>query len=157
MSLNLLSSAAAWSTFLNLLILIYWIPASALDWVPTAEEMAKYRNSWNPPTHGTSYTSSADVTRQGQWFVRAYVQGMIGSGESQRTATSQNIASPFSPDAVMPAVTLYYGLTHHVMVGRRHLCSLLAFQHSGIGRTNVGFWDRHHQSDCQIPAHCARS
>lgn len=117
MSLNLLSSAAAWSTFLNLLILIYWIPASALDWVPTAEEMAKYRNSWNPPTHGTSYTSSADVTRQGQWFVRAYVQGMIGSGESQRTATSQNIASPFSPDAVMPAVTLYYGLTHHVMVG----------------------------------------
>ena len=88
-----------------------------LDCVPTAEEMATYRHSWNPPTHGTSYTSSADVTRQGQWFVRAYVQGMIGSGESQRTATSQNVASPFSPDAVMPAVTLYYGLTHHVMVG----------------------------------------
>jgi len=117
MFLRPLSSVTAWSTFLNLLILTHWIPASALDWVPTAEEMATYRHSWNPPTHGTSYTSSADVTRQGQWFVRAYVQGMIGSGESQRTATSQNVASPFSPDAVMPAVTLYYGLTHHVMVG----------------------------------------
>jgi hypothetical protein len=117
MFLRLLSSVAAWSIFLNLLILTHWIPASALDWVPTAEDMATYRHSWNPPTHGTSYTSSADVTRQGQWFVRAYVQGMIGSGESQHTATSQNVASPFSPDAVMPAVTLYYGLTHHVMVG----------------------------------------
>ncbi|HET8721714.1 MAG TPA: hypothetical protein VFM24_06780 [Nitrospira sp.] len=44
--------------------------AAAIDWVPTAEELAKYRSSWNPPTHGTSFTSSADVTRQGQWFVR---------------------------------------------------------------------------------------
>jgi len=116
MFLHLLSSAAAGLTILNLLILTHGMRAFALDWVPTAEEMAKYRNSWNPPTHGTSFTSSADVTRQGQWFVRAYVQGMIGSGESQRTATSQSVASPFSPDAVMPAVTLYYGLTHHVMV-----------------------------------------
>ena len=115
--MNLLWSAVARSAFVTLLILAHWIPAAALDWVPTNEEMAKYRNSWNPPTHGTSFTSSADVTRQGQWFVRAYVQGMIGSGETQRTSTSQTVASPFSPDAVMPAATLYYGLTRHVMVG----------------------------------------
>ena len=44
-------------------------------WVPTDEEMAKYRQSWNPPTHGTSLTSSADVARQGQWYMRAYVAG----------------------------------------------------------------------------------
>src|SRR5262249_48519549 len=117
MSLSLLWSALTWSTLVTLFILSHWIWASALDWVPTEEEMAKYRKSWNPPTHGTSFTSNADVTRQGQWFVRAYVQGMIGSGESQTTATSQRVASPFSPDAVMPALTLYYGLTHHVMVG----------------------------------------
>ena len=65
MFLHLLSSAAAWSTFLNLLILTHGMHAFALDWVPTAEEMTKYRNSWNPPTHGTSFTSSADVTRKG--------------------------------------------------------------------------------------------
>ena len=112
MPLNARSSAVAWSTLITLFLLSHWMRALAFDWVPTEEEMAKYRKSWNPPTHGTSFTSSADVTRQGQWFVRAYVQGMIGSGESQRTATSQSVASPFSPDAVMPAATLYYGLTH---------------------------------------------
>ncbi len=79
--------------------------------------MAKYRDSWNPPTHGTSFTSSADVHRQGQWFVRAYVQGQIGSGEFQNTTTSTSVATPFSPDAVQPAAILYYGLTPHVTVG----------------------------------------
>ncbi|HEU4686410.1 MAG TPA: hypothetical protein VFS39_18020 [Nitrospira sp.] len=48
-----------------LLILGYGSKALALDWVPTQEEMEKYRRSWNPPTHGTSFTSSADVSRQG--------------------------------------------------------------------------------------------
>ena len=115
MSLNPLWSAVARATLVTLFILTHWIRASALDWVPTDEEMAKYRNSWNPPTHGTTFTSSADVPPQGQWYVRAYVQGMIGSGESETTATSQRVASPFSPDAVTPAAIVYYGLTRHVM------------------------------------------
>ena len=89
----------------------------ALDWVPTDDEMAKYRQSWNPPTHGTTLTGSADVPRQGLWFVRAYVQGQIGSGQFENSAPSKNTASPFSPDAVVPAAILYYGLTSHVMLG----------------------------------------
>jgi hypothetical protein len=117
MALSFLWSAAAWSALVILLTLTQWTHVCALDWVPTDKEMAKYRQSWNPPTHGTTFTSSADVTRQGQWFVRAYVQGMIGSGESQPASTSRSVASPFSPDAVMPAAILYYGLTRHVMAG----------------------------------------
>jgi hypothetical protein len=61
---------------------------------------------------------------------------MIGSGESHRTTTS-TVASPFSPDAVMPAATLYYGLTRNVMAG---LGVSAASWHSGIpepdGRTS---------------------
>ena len=117
MSLNLRWSAVVRSTLVALFILTHWTRVSALDWVPTDQEMAKYRQSWNPPTHGTTFTSSADVARQGQWYVRAYVQGMIGSGEFQTTATSKSVASPFSPDAVMPAAILYYGLTRHVLAG----------------------------------------
>ena len=117
MSLNLRWSAVVGSTLVALFILTHWTRVSALDWVPTDQEMAKYRESWNPPTHGTTFTSSADVARQGQWYVRAYVQGMIGSGEFQTTANSKSVASPFSPDAVMPAAILYYGLTRHVLAG----------------------------------------
>ena len=90
---------------------------SALDWVPTQEEIDKYRQSWNPPTHGTIYASNADVTRQGQWFVRAYVQGQIGSGQFENTVSSKSTASPFSPNAVSPAAILYYGLTRDVSLG----------------------------------------
>lgn len=117
MRLNLVWSMIAWSTLVALFILTYWTRVSALDWVPTDQEMARYRDSWNPPTHGTSFTSSADVPRQGQWFARGYVQGQIGSGEFQNTATSHSTATPFSSDAVSPAAILYYGLTRHVMAG----------------------------------------
>jgi len=115
--MSLLWSGIARATLVTLSILTHSMGASAIDWVPTDEEMAKYRQSWNPPTHGTTFTSSADVVRQGQWYTRAYVQGMIGSGESQTTATSGSVASPFSPDAVSPAAIVYYGLTRDVMIG----------------------------------------
>lgn len=97
---------------------VLWLhaPAFGIDWVPTDAEMTRYRESWNPPTHGTTFTSSADVTRQGQWYVRAYVQGQIGSGQYESTPSLNNTAAPFSPDAVAPAAILYYGLTRHVSV-----------------------------------------
>src|SRR4030095_11370333 len=98
--LNLVRSGVGCSTLVTMFVVIHGMTASALDWVPTAEELARYRQSWNPPTHGTSFTSSADVTRQGQWFVRAYVQGMIGSGESQKTPSFQPGAAPVHPHAV---------------------------------------------------------
>ena len=109
-----------------------------LDCVPTAEEIATYRNSWNPPTHGRSYTSSADVTRQGQWFVRAYVQGMIWI---RRVTTYGHFAKR--------CLSVQPGCSHaggHVILRShpprdgwsRHLCRLLAFQHSGSGRTTSG-------------------
>jgi hypothetical protein len=113
---NLRPTLVGW-TLVTLFGVAHCLSALALDWVPTDDEMAKYRQSWNPPTHGTSFASNADVTRKGQWFLRAYVQGMIGSGESQKTTSSQTVATPFSPDAVVPAITLYYGLTRDVMAG----------------------------------------
>src|SRR5262245_66658034 len=79
--------------------------------------MAKYRESWNPPTHGSSFTTSADLSRQGQWYVRLYVQGQIGSGEFENNVPSKGSALPVSPDAVAPAAMLYYGLTRNVRWG----------------------------------------
>jgi hypothetical protein len=40
------------SALVALFLLTHWTLVSALDWVPTEQEMAKYRQSWNPPTHG---------------------------------------------------------------------------------------------------------
>jgi len=97
---------------------VLWLhtAAFAIDWVPTDAEMARYRESWNPPTHGTTFTSSADLARKGQWYVRAYVQGQIGSGQYENSLSSKSTAAPFSPDAVAPAAIVYYGLTRHISV-----------------------------------------
>src|SRR4026208_1129956 len=126
MFLRLLSSVTAWSTFLNLLILTHWIPASALDWVPTAEEMATYRHSWNPPTHGTSYTSSPDVARQGQWCA-----GICARHDRiRRVATYGHFAKRRL--SVQPGCSHAGGhvvlRSHPPPAGwRRHLCTLPAF------------------------------
>jgi len=122
--MNLLRSVVAWSALVALFILPHWTRAFALDWVPTDQEMAKYRDSWNPPTHGTSFTSTADVPRQGQWFVRAYVQGQIGSGEFQNTTTSKSVAAPFSPDAVVPAAPVVKETLARQLVGKAAVLSL---------------------------------
>lgn len=89
----------------------------AFDWVPTDDEIAKYRRSWNPPTHGPTFTVSADLVRPGQWLLWAYTQGMIGSGKFENNLSSRATAAPFSPDSVNPIATLYYGLNQHAAAG----------------------------------------
>lgn len=90
--------------------------ASAFDWVPTDEELTRYHSSWNPRTHGANYTEGADLVLQGQWSVRAYVQGQIGHGNFENQSTTRANATPFSPDAVEPDVIVTYGLTKHLNV-----------------------------------------
>ena len=115
--MSVFQTAAAGVTAVLLFVAAIPSTATALDWVPTNEEMAKYRESWNPPTHGSTFTTSADLSRQGQWYVRFYVQGQIGSGEFENNVPSKSSAVPFSPDAVAPAAILYYGLTRNVSLG----------------------------------------
>lgn len=92
--MNVFQTATAGVTAVLLFVAAIPSPATALDWVPTNEEMAKYRESWNPPTHGSSFTTSADLSRQGQWYVRFYVQGQIGSGEFENNVPLEELGRP---------------------------------------------------------------
>ena len=89
---------------------------SAFEWVPTDAELTRYHSSWNPRTHGAIYTEGADLVLQGQWSIRAYVQGQIGNGNFENQSTSRGSATPFNPDAVEPDVIVTYGLTKHLNV-----------------------------------------
>ena len=60
--MNAFQTATAGVTAVLLFVAAIPSTARALDWVPTNEEMAKYRESWNPPTHGSSFTTSADLS-----------------------------------------------------------------------------------------------
>ena len=52
--------------------------SSALDWVPTEEEIKKYRQSWNPLSHGPILLQAVDVQPKGQLSIREFIFSQIG-------------------------------------------------------------------------------
>src|SRR5438552_8294904 len=63
-----------------LLVLLVCLPnvAFAWNWVPTDEEIQKYRLSWNPFSHGPLLQQSVDIMPQGQWSIRPFIFSQIG-------------------------------------------------------------------------------
>ena len=50
----------------------------ALDWVPTDEEIKKYRQSWNPLSHGPVLLQAVDIQPKGQLSIREFIFSQIG-------------------------------------------------------------------------------
>src|SRR5437764_2476955 len=53
--------------------------SAAVDWVPTEEEIRKYRRSWNPFSHGPVLLSAVDIQPKGQLHVRPFIFSQIGT------------------------------------------------------------------------------
>ncbi len=51
--------------------------AHAFDWVPTDEEIKKYRQSWNPFSEGPLLIQSIDIHPEGQLSVRPFLFSQI--------------------------------------------------------------------------------
>ena len=67
--------------FLALLLQIgLFIPSTgmAVEWVPSDEDIQKYRKSWNPFSHGPILLQAVDIQPQGQMSVRPFVFSQIG-------------------------------------------------------------------------------
>src|SRR5437016_8620844 len=54
------------------------ILAHSFDWVPTDEEIKKYRQSWNPLSHGPILLQSVDTQPKGQLPIREFLFSQIG-------------------------------------------------------------------------------
>jgi hypothetical protein len=52
--------------------------SSALDWVPTDEEIKRYRQSWNPLSHGPVLLQAVDTQPKGQLSIREFLFAQIG-------------------------------------------------------------------------------
>lgn len=89
-----------------------WNPLT-WKWVPTEEEIHKYRRSWNPMTHGPILNTGIDIQPKGQFLVQPFVFGEIGherfTNHFGRTVTD----SPFHLRAVAPTLIFAYGITDH--------------------------------------------
>lgn len=94
--------------------------ALAWDWVPSQEEIQKYRKSWNPFSHGPILLTVPDLQPKGQLYVRPFIYAQI----SERSYSNQ---FTFGPGQRSGPVHLYsvqdpylqfgYGVTDHVQFG----------------------------------------
>jgi hypothetical protein len=124
---------------------------SAFKWVPSEQEIQKYRQSWNPLSEGPLLIQAVDIHPEGQLSVRPFIYGQVAehSYGNRFTLPTERKPGPVHLYSVSPLVTIAYGLTNHVEIGTA--LSMSSFwardsQSFNQGRggpvtTNTGFGD----------------
>lgn len=87
---------------------------STLQWVPTQEEIRKYRNSWNPLSNGPILLTAVDIDPKGQFHSQYFVFGEVAHQMFDNKLTTHTSNSSVHLTAVEPLITLGYGLTDHL-------------------------------------------
>ena len=87
---------------------------STWQWVPTEEEIRKYRNSWNPLSNGPILLSAVDVNPKGQFHSQYFIFGETGHQMFDHTLSTHRSDASSHLTAVEPLLTLGYGLTDHL-------------------------------------------
>lgn len=106
----------------------------AWEWVPSEQEIQKYRQSWNPLSEGPLLIQAVDIHPQGQLSIRPFVYGQVSehSYGNRLTLPTERNPGPVHVYAVSPLVTITYGLTNHFEIG--------------TGLSFSSFWARDSQS-----------
>ena len=112
--------------------------AQAFDWVPTDEEIKKYRQSWNPFSEGPLLIQSVDIHPEGQLSVRPFLFSQISekSYGNRLAFPTDRKDGPTHTYSVSPLVTATYGLTNHIELGVA--TSLISFWTKDTASANTG-------------------
>ena len=131
-------ASSASSLFALLLHLSFPFSSIAFDWVPTDEELKRYRESWNPFSEGPLLIQSVDIHPQGQLSVRPFLFSSISEKSYGNTLSLPSDAKngPTHTYAVSPLVTMTYGLTNHVELGVA--ASMIAYWSKDTSGANAG-------------------
>jgi hypothetical protein len=89
----------------------------AWSWVPSDEEIQKYRQSWNPFSHGPLLQQSVDIMPQGQWSIRPFIFSQIAehSFGNRFSSTIDRKDGPVHLYSVQdPFVNFTNGITNHL-------------------------------------------
>ncbi|MDC8448005.1 MAG: hypothetical protein LV473_06585 [Nitrospira sp.] len=112
--------------------------ACAFDWIPTDEEIKKYRQSWNPFSDGPLLLQSVDVHPHGQLSVRPFLFSSISEdryGNTLSFPTERKDGSVHTYTA-SPLVTVSYGLANHFEIGAA--TSLISYWSKDTASFNAG-------------------
>jgi hypothetical protein len=95
------------------------LSSHAFDWVPTDEEIKKYRQSWNPFSHGPILVQAVDIQPKGQLSIREFLFSQIGENSyGNRLSTPiDRKDGPVHLYQVNPSLNAAYGLSNHFEIG----------------------------------------
>ncbi|MGH7206937.1 MAG: hypothetical protein ACREI2_12100 [Nitrospiraceae bacterium] len=91
-----------------------WRSVQALDWVPSQEEIQKYRRSWNPLSNGPMFISGVDIHPKGQFTAHPFVFSQISEKRFGNQFTVDRTTSQTHSYQIAPLVTMAYGITDHL-------------------------------------------
>jgi hypothetical protein len=118
-------------------------PSSALDWVPTDEEIKKYRQSWNPLSHGPILLQAVDIQPKGQLSIREFLFSQIGESSfgNRLSGPTDSNNGPVHLYQVSPSVSASYGLTNHIELGAAFSMNSFWARKDGESTSSTGFGD----------------
>lgn len=135
----------------------------ALDWVPTDQEMQKYRKSWNPLSNGPIFISGVDIHPKGQFTFHPFLFSQISEKQFGNDLTTKSTSSPVHSYQIAPVVTMAYGLTSHLelnvgLSGSFWWANSSAqFNQGKGGAVDYGFRPGRYTGVLEIPADYSRS
>ncbi len=116
----------------------------AWEWVPSDEEIEKYRRSWNPFSHGPILHTAVDLQPKGQSLLRPFIFSQIGehSFDNQFSFVTQRQSGPVHLYSVQhPSLEFAYGLTDHVQFGASTSWQTFWAKENGVYDTDTGLGD----------------
>ncbi len=119
------------------------IPAHSFDWVPTDEEIKKYRQSWNPLSHGPVLLQSVDTQPKGQLSIREFLFSQIGESSfgNRLSVPTDSKNGPVHLYQVSPSINTAYGLTNHIELGAAISMNSFWATQNGQSTSSTGLGD----------------
>jgi len=117
--------------------------SSALEWVPTDEEIKKYRQSWNPLSHGPVLLQAVDTQPKGQLSIREFLFSQIGESSfgNRLSGPTDSKNGPVHLYQVSPSINTAYGLTNHIELGAAISMNSFWANQNGQRSSSTGFGD----------------
>lgn len=116
-------------------------PGDAWTWVPSQDEIQKYRNSWNPFSHGPILHTAVDIQPKGQYLLRPFIFSQIGehSFDNRLRFFSERQSGPVHLYSVQePSLEFAYGLTDHIQLGGTTSLQSFWARENGKTKTDTG-------------------
>lgn len=88
--------------------------AHGFEWVPSPEEIQKYRRTWNPLSNGPMFISGVDIHPKGQFTAHPFVFSQISEKRFGNHLTVDRTTTSTHVYQIAPLVTMAYGITDHL-------------------------------------------